>query len=181
MRSHRAAALEFKFLSLPFRYRYTMDASSGRRHQLDALADPTRRAILELLRERPLTAGEIAARFSQQRPAISKHLTLLRTTGWLAESRDRQRRIYSLRNDAVVVVVDWARRLGEGSRDHDVQRVGEPRHDGANSRRGVDISSREFETSDLKHKASAGMTGHQSNEPGTANPSVRSSFELIFD
>lgn len=44
-----------------------------------AIADPTRRSILELLRGRTLTAGEIAARFPQvSRPAISKHLKVLR-------------------------------------------------------------------------------------------------------
>lgn len=176
-----------------------MDASPVRRHQLDALADPTRRAILELLRERPLTAGEIAARFSQQRPAISKHLTLLRTTGWLAESRDRQRRIYSLRNDAVVVVEDWVRRLGEAfsrrddqSRDHQgaggVPNGGRADLGGSleikrpDSESGVIGSMPESEISDLRFQiAEVGLGDAQSVEPGVVGKPVRSSFELIFD
>jgi len=179
-----------------------MDASPGRRHQLDALADPTRRAILELLRERPLTAGEIAARFSQQRPAISKHLTLLRSTGWLAESRDRQRRIYSLRNDAVVVVVDWARRLGEACQAGVAQSPGgqgvrpvphEGRPDVANR---LSDQSRDTETpgetvggssveaaiSDSKfQKTDVGTAQARSDIPSPAGHAARSSFELIFD
>lgn len=58
-----------------------------------ALADPTRRAILDLLRERQsLTAGEIAARFpALSRPAVSKHLGVLRHAGLVhAEERGRQ-------------------------------------------------------------------------------------------
>lgn len=174
-----------------------MDASPVRRHQLDALADPTRRAILELLRDRPLTAGEIAARFSQQRPAISKHLTLLRTTGWLAESRDRQRRIYSLRNDAVVVVVDWARRLGEGRQCHLPQAEevagGVPIDGGTHVANGLTIdksvreaavvgSTRESEISDLRiQMAEVGLDTAQPGKPCTAGKPARSSFELIFD
>jgi ArsR family transcriptional regulator len=45
---------------------------------LKALHDPTRRAILELLREGPLTAGDIAERFNLSKPTISHHLDLLR-------------------------------------------------------------------------------------------------------
>jgi DNA-binding transcriptional ArsR family regulator len=62
-----------------------------------ALSDPTRRAILHVLAAGRLSAGEIACRFDQQRPAISKHLTILKRAGLLAEARDRQRRLYSIR------------------------------------------------------------------------------------
>lgn len=171
-----------------------MDASPGRRHQLDALADPTRRAILELLRERPLTAGEIAARFSQQRPAISKHLTLLRTTGWLAESRDRQRRIYSLRNDAVVVVADWARRLGEAIQaTAGNARVSGPEQgrravgdgvviEGRGSGEMARVAARDAANSNLRlQDAEAGREGEQSQQPASTDRSARASFELIFD
>jgi DNA-binding transcriptional ArsR family regulator len=56
---------------------------SKRRDAFSAVADPTRRAILDLLRQRPsLTAGEIAAHFSHMsRPAISRHLGVLRDAG----------------------------------------------------------------------------------------------------
>jgi len=159
-----------------------MDASPGRRHQLDALADPTRRAILELLRERPLTAGEIAARFSQQRPAISKHLTLLRTTGWLAESRDRQRRIYSLRRDAVVVVADWARRLGEGIQDEDRPGGMSVPSLGRGAAETARASARDAGISDLRFQSGeAGRAGERPPIAASADRSPRSSFELIFD
>ena len=159
-----------------------MEPSPVRRHQLDALADPTRRAILELLRERPLTAGEIAARFSQQRPAISKHLTLLRTTGWLAESRDRQRRIYSLRNDAVVVVVDWARRLGEATRGTDFNSASASVFPEPIRESSVAVGRPQSEISDLKYqKVEAGNPDGSGDEPGSPIRSARTSFELIFD
>ena len=53
-----------------------------------AIADPTRRQILGLLRERRRTVGEIASNFRMSRPAISKHLRILRSSG-LVESRRR--------------------------------------------------------------------------------------------
>lgn len=164
-----------------------MDASPVRRHQLDALADPTRRAILELLRERPLTAGEIAARFSQQRPAISKHLTLLRTTGWLAESRDRQRRIYSLRNDAVVVVEDWVRRLGDATRGLESQMMNapvaeEPVHGEPVRLGGMGGFEKRSEISDLKSQMpEADASISETHESAPSGRAERSSFELIFD
>jgi len=61
-----------------------------------ALADPTRRAILTMLSGRQLPAGVIAAHFPQRRPAISKHLTILKRAGLIDEARDRQRRLYSI-------------------------------------------------------------------------------------
>jgi DNA-binding transcriptional ArsR family regulator len=74
---------------------------------LEALADPTRRAIVELLSRRSMRAGDIAACFNQQRPAISKHLSLLKASGWLDERRERQQRIYSVRYEALSSLSDW--------------------------------------------------------------------------
>jgi DNA-binding transcriptional ArsR family regulator len=73
----------------------------------DALADPTRRRILEILAARTLAAGEIARRFPQCRPAISKHLTILKRAGLLREQRQAQRRLYSVRPDALVPVATF--------------------------------------------------------------------------
>ena len=78
-----------------------------------ALADPTRREILFLLRDGTLSAGEIAARFPQQRPAISKHLRVLRESGLLRERRAAQRRLYDLRNDGTAPLVDLLGRLNQ--------------------------------------------------------------------
>ena len=62
----------------------------------DAIADPTRRSVLRLLAERELTAGELAAAFTISRPAVSRHLRVLREAG-LVRSRPRaQQRVYSL-------------------------------------------------------------------------------------
>jgi DNA-binding transcriptional ArsR family regulator len=61
-----------------------------------ALADSTRLQIVELLAEDELEAGAIAARFPISRPAVSRHLRVLRETGLVRVRRDAQRRLYSL-------------------------------------------------------------------------------------
>ncbi len=62
--------------------------------QLRALAGPRRRQILELVWDRELSAGQIAAHFEVTRPAISQHLSVLRSAGLVAERRDGTRRLY---------------------------------------------------------------------------------------
>lgn len=62
----------------------------------EALADPTRRRVLELLSEQDLSAGEIAAAFTVSRPAVSRHLRVLREAGLVRATRDSQRRVYGL-------------------------------------------------------------------------------------
>ena len=61
-----------------------------------AIADPVRRAILEMLRDRRLSAGEIADRFAISRPAISRHLRVLREAGLVRVVPEAQRRIYAI-------------------------------------------------------------------------------------
>ncbi len=61
-----------------------------------ALADPTRRRIVEMLATRELRAGEIARRFDMTAPAVSQHLKLLREAGLVQVRRDAQRRIYAI-------------------------------------------------------------------------------------
>jgi DNA-binding transcriptional ArsR family regulator len=61
---------------------------------LDALGDPTRRAVLELLREGERPVGELAARLPVSRPAVSQHLRVLRGAGLVTERRDGTRRLY---------------------------------------------------------------------------------------
>ena len=61
-----------------------------------ALADPVRVEIVELLASGDRTAGEIADRFPISRPAVSRHLRILREVGLAAVREDAQRRIYSL-------------------------------------------------------------------------------------
>ena len=78
----------------------------------DALADPTRREILMLLRGRTMRAGDIARQFAQQRPAISKHLAVLKRAGLLREERLRQERRYSILPDGVEPAAHLVRALG---------------------------------------------------------------------
>lgn len=67
---------------------------------LAALADPTRRRVVDLLRQRPRRAGELAAHFDVSAPAMSRHLRVLRTRGLVEEERvadDARVRVYRLR------------------------------------------------------------------------------------
>ena len=64
-----------------------------------ALADPTRRQILQDLRSGELTAGEIASRFTISGPSISRHLSVLRGAGLVTERRDANRIYYALVED----------------------------------------------------------------------------------
>jgi DNA-binding transcriptional ArsR family regulator len=64
-----------------------------------ALADPTRRQILQDLRDGELTAGSIAARFTISGPSISRHLSILKAAGLVSERRDANRILYSLVED----------------------------------------------------------------------------------
>jgi len=68
--------------------------ASGRAFR--ALADETRRVILRMLRDGPLTSGEIAARFDSSWPTISRHLAVLRDAGLVAAERHGQEIRYEL-------------------------------------------------------------------------------------
>jgi DNA-binding transcriptional ArsR family regulator len=61
---------------------------------LDALGDPTRRAVLELLREGPRPVGEIARALPVSRPAVSQHLRILKDAGLVQDHREGTRRLY---------------------------------------------------------------------------------------
>ena len=74
---------------------------------LQALTDPSRRAVLEILRSHPATAGELAAALPIARPGVSRHLRLLREVGLVDVRQEAQRRIYTLRPEALVEVDQW--------------------------------------------------------------------------
>ncbi|WP_433375158.1 ArsR/SmtB family transcription factor [Actinoplanes sp. CA-142083] len=74
---------------------------------LQALADPSRRTVLEILRSQPATAGELAAALPIARPGVSRHLRVLREVGLVDVRQDAQRRIYTLRPEALVEVDQW--------------------------------------------------------------------------
>jgi DNA-binding transcriptional ArsR family regulator len=72
-----------------------------------ALADPTRRAVLDLLRRGALPAGQIAREFPVSRPAISKHLRLLRRARLVEERREGRHRLYRLNAEPLRGVETW--------------------------------------------------------------------------
>ena len=91
---------------------------------LRALAEPRRRAILQLVAHDELAAGEIASAFEITRPAVSQHLTVLKNAGLLTERRDGTRRLYRARpeglaglreflDDMWAGALDTARRIAE--------------------------------------------------------------------
>lgn len=76
-----------------------------------ALADPTRRRIVEMLAQGALSAGEIGERFTVSAPAISQHLKTLREAGLVKVTVAGQRRIYTLDPEGIDAFDDWVRRV----------------------------------------------------------------------
>src|SRR5215831_495340 len=72
-----------------------------------ALADPTRRAVLDLLRTGIRPAGDIARAFTVSRPAISKHLSILRRAHLVEERREGRHRMYHLNPEPLKAVDSW--------------------------------------------------------------------------
>ena len=72
-----------------------------------ALADPTRRAVLDLLRAGTRPAGDIARAFPVSRPAISKHLRILRRAHLVEERREGRHRMYQLKSEPLKAVDSW--------------------------------------------------------------------------
>lgn len=74
---------------------------------LQALADGSRRTLLDILRDRPATAGQLADALPIARPGVSRHLRVLRDAGLVDVRQDAQRRIYSLRPEPLAEVDAW--------------------------------------------------------------------------
>ena len=70
-------------------------------------AEPTRRHVLDLLREQELTVGELVDALDMSQPAVSKHLRVLRDAGLVEARVDAQRRIYSLRPEPLAELDAW--------------------------------------------------------------------------
>ena len=68
---------------------------------LKAIAEPTRRQILVLVRDGEKSAGDIASHFDVTRPAVSQHLTVLKEAGLVTERRDGTRRLYRARPEGL--------------------------------------------------------------------------------
>ena len=75
-----------------------------------ALADPTRRRLLELLAAGERSAGELAAEFGISRPGVSRHLRVLREAGLVTVRRDAQRRIYAVDPQPLAELHEWLAR-----------------------------------------------------------------------
>lgn len=73
----------------------------------EALADPTRRRILDLIRERPRLVGELVELVGISQPGISKHLRVLREVGLVSVRQDAQRRWYELQLEPLAELADW--------------------------------------------------------------------------
>jgi DNA-binding transcriptional ArsR family regulator len=85
-----------------------------------ALADPHRRAMVELLRERPRAVGELVELTGLTQPGTSKHLRVLREAGLVSSRTEAQRRVYALEARPFVALDAWLepyRRMWEGSLD----------------------------------------------------------------
>lgn len=76
-------------------------------HPLDALGDPTRRHVFELLREGPRSVGELAAELPVSRPAVSQHLRVLEDAGLVVHTRQGTRRLYEVDTTGVGALRDW--------------------------------------------------------------------------
>ncbi|HEY0192748.1 MAG TPA: metalloregulator ArsR/SmtB family transcription factor [Kofleriaceae bacterium] len=75
-----------------------------------ALADPTRRGVIDLLRTQPRRAGELADQLGMSRPAMSRHLKVLRATGLIepaGDAADARAKVYRLRPEQFSALRDW--------------------------------------------------------------------------
>ncbi|MGN7862654.1 metalloregulator ArsR/SmtB family transcription factor [Microbacterium sp. 22303] len=79
--------------------------SEAENSAFEALAHPTRRQILQDLKDGEQAAGEIAARFAVSGPTISRHLRILRGAGLIVERRDANRILYSLAGDRLALSI----------------------------------------------------------------------------
>ncbi|HEV8687655.1 MAG TPA: metalloregulator ArsR/SmtB family transcription factor [Gaiellaceae bacterium] len=73
----------------------------------DALAEPNRRHILDLLRERERPVGDLVERLRVSQPTVSKHLRVLRDAGLVEARTDAQRRLYRVRPESLRAVDEW--------------------------------------------------------------------------
>lgn len=76
-----------------------------------SLSDPTRREILQLLKDTDLTAGEIASHFDISKPSISHHLDLLKRSGLVSVRRDGQFLYYSINTTILEDLMQWVMNL----------------------------------------------------------------------
>ena len=81
-------------------------------HLFQALSDPTRRKILDMLRKKDLTAGEIADAFNISKPSISHHLDILKRANLVAAEKQGQFITYSINTTELDELLKWVYQLG---------------------------------------------------------------------
>jgi ArsR family transcriptional regulator len=81
-----------------------------------ALADPTRREILHLLRKEEMTAGELAERFEISKPTLSHHFAVLREAGLVTSRREGQTIWYALNTTVLEDILAWTMDLARGAK-----------------------------------------------------------------
>ena len=83
----------------------------GIQNTLKAISDPTRRTILNLLKKKPLPAGEIAGHFDMSMPAVSKHLNVLKEADLIRDRREGKYIIYELNASVLDEALLWLKDL----------------------------------------------------------------------
>jgi DNA-binding transcriptional ArsR family regulator len=99
---------------------------------VEALAQPTRRQILDLLRAGERSVGDLVERLDMSQPAVSKHLRVLREVGLVGVRADAQRRLYRVRPEPLAELDAWLapyRRLWSRSLDALERHLDERNHD----------------------------------------------------
>jgi ArsR family transcriptional regulator len=81
-----------------------------------AIADPTRREILRLLRNAEMTAGDVAARFDMTKPTMSHHFSVLKEAGLVTSRREGQTIWYALNTTVMEDVLAWSMELARGAK-----------------------------------------------------------------
>jgi DNA-binding transcriptional ArsR family regulator len=82
---------------------------------LDALGDPTRRDLLEVLREGPRAVVDIAAEMPVSRPAVSQHLRVLKEAGLVTERREGARRVYRIHTEGLAALRSYLEAYWQGA------------------------------------------------------------------
>lgn len=81
-----------------------------------AIADPTRREILHLLRKEEMTAGDVAARFDMTKPTMSHHFSVLKEAGLVSSRREGQTIWYALNTTVLEDVLAWTMDMARGAK-----------------------------------------------------------------
>jgi DNA-binding transcriptional ArsR family regulator len=78
-----------------------------------ALNDPTRRSILDMLRKKPMTAGQISELFDMSKPSISHHLDILKRAGWVSAEKQGQFVLYTLKPATAKKISKWIGQIAD--------------------------------------------------------------------